>query len=92
MERMWQQCLFKYLRCEPEEHHIMLTEPPLNTPENRCVGDAIVVDACVDVFLGAVRANAVDAYCDTAARFKVSGWATTAVKGHTAPVSLCLLA
>lgn len=35
MERMWQQCLFKYLRCEPEEHHVMLTEPPLNTPENR---------------------------------------------------------
>lgn len=35
MERIWQQCLFKYLRCEPEEHHVMLTEPPLNTPENR---------------------------------------------------------
>lgn len=35
MERMWQQCLFKYLRCEPQEHHVMLTEPPLNTPENR---------------------------------------------------------
>ncbi|CAM9563305.1 unnamed protein product [Discosporangium mesarthrocarpum] len=35
MERMWQQCLFKYLRCEPENHHVMLTEPPLNTPENR---------------------------------------------------------
>ncbi|CAN0502586.1 unnamed protein product [Scytosiphon promiscuus] len=35
MERMWQQCLFKYLRCEPEAHHVMLTEPPLTTPENR---------------------------------------------------------
>mmetsp|Transcript_26873 Transcript_26873/g.82671 ORF Transcript_26873/g.82671 Transcript_26873/m.82671 type:complete len:378 (+) Transcript_26873:215-1348(+) len=35
MERLWQRCLFKYLRCEPEEHYVLLTEPPLNTPENR---------------------------------------------------------
>ena len=28
-ERLWQRCLFKYLRCEPEEHHVLLTEPPL---------------------------------------------------------------
>jgi actin-related protein len=25
----------QYLRCEPEEHAIVLTEPPLNPPENR---------------------------------------------------------
>jgi actin-related protein 3 len=35
MERMWQRCIFKYLRCEPEEHIFLLTEPPLNPPENR---------------------------------------------------------
>lgn len=35
MERLWQRCLFEYLRCEPEEHYVMLTEPPLNPPENR---------------------------------------------------------
>lgn len=35
MERLWQRCMFKYLRCEPEEHFVLLTEPPLNTPENR---------------------------------------------------------
>jgi actin-related protein 3 len=35
MERLWQRCLFKYLRCEPEEHFVLLTEPPMNTPENR---------------------------------------------------------
>jgi len=35
MEKMWQRCIFKYLKCEPEEHFFMLTEPPLNTPENR---------------------------------------------------------
>lgn len=35
MERLWQRCLFQYLRCDPEEHHVLLTEPPLNPPENR---------------------------------------------------------
>jgi actin-related protein 3 len=35
MERYWEQCFFKYLRCEPESHYVMLTEPPLNAPENR---------------------------------------------------------
>jgi len=35
MEKMWQRCIFKHLKCEPEEHFFLLTEPPLNTPENR---------------------------------------------------------
>ena len=35
MERFWQQSIFKYLRCEPEDHCFLLTEPPLNPPENR---------------------------------------------------------
>lgn len=35
MERYWQQSLFKYLRCEPEDHYFLMTEPPLNPPENR---------------------------------------------------------
>ncbi|KAF7988382.1 hypothetical protein HCN44_000955 [Aphidius gifuensis] len=35
MERFYQQCIFKYLKAEPEDHHFLLTEPPLNTPENR---------------------------------------------------------
>ena len=35
MERYWQHCIFKYLRCEPEDHCFLLTEPPLNAPENR---------------------------------------------------------
>ncbi|XP_043286252.1 actin-related protein 3 [Venturia canescens] len=35
MERFLGQCIFKYLRAEPEDHHFLLTEPPLNTPENR---------------------------------------------------------
>lgn len=35
MEKFLQQCIFKYLRAEPEDHYFLLTEPPLNTPENR---------------------------------------------------------
>uniref|UniRef100_A0A7S1IS70 Actin-related protein 3 n=1 Tax=Eutreptiella gymnastica TaxID=73025 RepID=A0A7S1IS70_9EUGL len=34
-ERLWQQCIYKYLRCDPEDHYMLLTEPPLNPPENR---------------------------------------------------------
>lgn len=35
MEKYWEHCIFKYLRCEPEDHFFLLTEPPLNAPENR---------------------------------------------------------
>lgn len=35
MERFIEQAIFKYLRAEPEDHYFLLTEPPLNTPENR---------------------------------------------------------
>ncbi|KAH0790030.1 Actin-like protein 3 [Histomonas meleagridis] len=35
IEQFWEQCLFKYLRCEPEDHPVLLTEPPLNSPDNR---------------------------------------------------------
>lgn len=35
MERFWERSIFKYLRCEPEDHYFLLTEPPLNPPENR---------------------------------------------------------
>uniref|UniRef100_A0AC35TRK5 Actin-related protein 3 n=1 Tax=Rhabditophanes sp. KR3021 TaxID=114890 RepID=A0AC35TRK5_9BILA len=35
MERYWEHCIFKYMRAEPEDHYFLLTEPPLNTPENR---------------------------------------------------------
>ena len=35
MERTWQHCFYRYLRVEPEEHGVILTEPPANPPENR---------------------------------------------------------
>ncbi|CAA7395927.1 unnamed protein product [Spirodela intermedia] len=35
MEKFWQQCIFNYLRCDPEDHYFLLTESPLTAPENR---------------------------------------------------------
>ncbi|KAJ3274730.1 Actin- protein 3 [Terramyces sp. JEL0728] len=35
MEKFHQACIFEYLRCEPEDHCFLLTEAPLNAPENR---------------------------------------------------------
>lgn len=35
MERYMEQVIFKYLRAEPEDHYFLLTEPPMNSPENR---------------------------------------------------------
>ncbi|KAI5106613.1 actin-related protein 3B, partial [Silurus meridionalis] len=35
MEKFMEQVIFKYLRAEPEDHSFLVTEPPLNTPENR---------------------------------------------------------
>mmetsp|Transcript_38470 Transcript_38470/g.107186 ORF Transcript_38470/g.107186 Transcript_38470/m.107186 type:complete len:425 (-) Transcript_38470:41-1315(-) len=35
MERFLQQAIFRNLRCIPEEHMFLLTEPPFNMPENR---------------------------------------------------------
>lgn len=35
MEKYWQRCIYQYLAADPEEHYMLLTEPPLNTPENR---------------------------------------------------------
>lgn len=28
MERFWEQCIFKYLRCEPEDHYFVLVRCP----------------------------------------------------------------
>jgi len=35
MEKFWHRSIFDYLRCEPEETTFILTEPPMNPPENR---------------------------------------------------------
>jgi actin-related protein 3 len=35
MEKFWHRSIHTFLRCEPEDNFFILTEPPLNTPENR---------------------------------------------------------
>ena len=35
MEKFWHRSIYDHLRCEPEEHKFILTELPMNTPENR---------------------------------------------------------
>lgn len=35
MENVWHSCFFDKLRCNPQDHYVLLTESPLNTPENR---------------------------------------------------------
>ena len=35
MEKYWHKSIFQYLRADPENHYMVLTEPPMNTPENR---------------------------------------------------------
>lgn len=35
MEKFWHRSIFDYLRVDPEDHVFMLTEPPMNAPENR---------------------------------------------------------
>lgn len=35
MEKFWNRCIYGYLQANPEDHYFLLTEPPLNPPENR---------------------------------------------------------
>ena len=35
MEKFWHRSIHTFLRCEPDDNYFVLTEPPLNTPENR---------------------------------------------------------
>ena len=35
MEKYWHQSIYGYLKCDPQEHYFVLTEPPMNPPENR---------------------------------------------------------
>jgi actin-related protein 3 len=35
MEKFWHRSLYYELKCDPENHFFVLTEPPMNPPENR---------------------------------------------------------
>ena len=30
MEKYWHQSIYGYLKCDPQEHYFVLTEPPMN--------------------------------------------------------------
>lgn len=45
MERYWQASIFEYLKCEPEDHLFLLTEPPMNPPENRAMTAEIAFES-----------------------------------------------
>ena len=44
MERFWHQSFAHYLRIDSQDHNFILTEPPLNTPENREVTAEIMFE------------------------------------------------
>ena len=44
MERFWHQCFANYLRIDTQDHNFIMTEPPLNTPENREVTAEIMFE------------------------------------------------
>jgi actin-related protein 3 len=83
MEKFWEQCLFKYLKCEPEDHYIMLTEPPLNTPENREYTAEIMFETfnCSGLYIAvqAVLALAASWSSQRSQRLKLSGTMTGTV-------------
>ena len=35
MEKYWNHSIYHYQKCDPENHYFVLTEPPMNPPENR---------------------------------------------------------
>ncbi|KAJ1695951.1 hypothetical protein LUZ63_012649 [Rhynchospora breviuscula] len=35
LEKFWQQSIYNYLRCDPEEHYFLLTDSPVTSPESR---------------------------------------------------------
>jgi actin-related protein 3 len=35
MEKFWHRSIYHHLRVDPENHYVVLTEPPMNTPDNR---------------------------------------------------------
>ncbi|KAM9165428.1 actin-related protein 3B-like [Pangshura tecta] len=63
MERFMEQVIFKYLCTEPEDHYFLMTEPSLNTPENReYLAEIISESFNIPGLYIAVQANKVNLY------------------------------
>jgi len=50
MEKFWHRSIFDYLRCDPDETIFVLTEPPMNPPQNR--------EAIAEIFFETFNAKA----------------------------------
>ena len=71
------QTVYRYLRVDPEAHNFIITEPPLNTPENReytaeimfetfnVPGLYIGVQAVLALYAGFAAANKTGKVCST---------------------------
>jgi len=72
MEKFWHRSIYHHLRVDPENHYIVLTEPPMNTPDNReqmaeiffetfnVEGLYIGVQAVLALYAGVTTKNMVD--------------------------------
>eukprot|EP00976_Prorocentrum_cordatum_P067085 1178581-Prorocentrum_minimum.AAC.5 len=102
MERFYQHCIFEHMRCDPEDHYFLLTEPPLNAPENReytaeimfetfnCAGLYIAVQEetfCAGLYI-AVQAGAPRLCCDCDCAATVT---VTVTRTMTATVTVTVL-
>mmetsp|Transcript_7196 Transcript_7196/g.10630 ORF Transcript_7196/g.10630 Transcript_7196/m.10630 type:complete len:406 (+) Transcript_7196:17-1234(+) len=54
MERYWQRCIYSHMRIEPQDHTFLLTEPPMNPPENREQMAEIMFETfdCAGLYIG----------------------------------------
>nr|PNR30701.1 hypothetical protein PHYPA_027017 [Physcomitrium patens] len=90
MERFWQQCLFNYLRCDPEDHYMLLTESPLTAPENReYMGEIMFETFNVPGLYIATQAVLALAAGYTSSKLEMTGVVVDAGDGmtHVVPVS-----
>ncbi|GAQ82764.1 Actin-related protein Arp2/3 complex subunit Arp3 [Klebsormidium nitens] len=89
MERFWQQCIFNYLRCDPEDHFFLLTESPLTPPENREYMAEIMFETFnVPGLYIAVQAVLALAASDTSGKMELTGTVIDSGDGvtHVVPV------
>ncbi|KAJ7546106.1 hypothetical protein O6H91_08G024900 [Diphasiastrum complanatum] len=90
MERFWQQCIFNYLRCDPEDHYFLMTESPLTAPENReYTGEIMFETFNVPGLYIAVQAVLALAAGYTASKCEMTGVVVDAGDGvtHVVPVA-----
>lgn len=74
-EQFMEKIMYQELRCNPDEHSFILTEPPLNPPENR----EQLAEIMFESFSVPSLHIAVQAVCALAASWKTHGFNTTGI-------------